>query len=191
MQLSELLAVGVMCVIIVALATRLQADVDGEMRTSGIDGRRYRVLRFADAQDAADYLASINVMLLRLVHHAVAKFPDNPGCVRLYQKYDPANVAEGSPDGGNTSYSVNKGEKIVLCIRQKGTHEFVDKNVLMYVAIHELAHIMTLEVGHTNLFWDNFRFLLSEAISIGAYVRVDFDKDPEDYCGIQIASSVI
>jgi hypothetical protein len=57
--------------------------------------------------------------------------------------------------------------------------------------VHELAHIMTTEIGHTPLFWSNFRFLLREAVDIGLYKKVDYFKEPSDYCGIKINSSVI
>jgi len=61
----------------------------------------------------------------------------------------------------------------------------------MYVAIHELAHLMTKEVGHTTTFWQNFKFLLQEAITINIYKDYDFNKKPKDYCGIKITSSIL
>ena len=80
----------------------------------------------------------------------------------------------------------------MLCLRQKDEEKsFVEKNVLLYVAIHELAHLMTDEIGHTPKFWTNFRFLLTEAVDIGIYVKVDYSKKPADFCGIKVSSSVI
>jgi WLM domain len=67
-------------------------------------------------------------------------------------------------ENGYTSYSVNKGEKIVMCVRQKD-NSLVPKNVVMYVGIHELSHIMTSDIGHTPEFWDNFKFLLAKGQS--------------------------
>ena len=46
-------------------------------------------------------------------------------------------------------YTLNKGDKIGLCIED-------DENTLFFVVLHELAHIITPEFGHTTLFWDNF-----------------------------------
>ena len=63
-----------------------------------------------------------------------------------------------------TSYSLNKGEKIALCIRKKGeAKEFIEDNTIMFVAIHELAHIMTESVGHEPEFWDNMGLFTSES----------------------------
>ncbi len=153
---------------------------------SMIDKKQYLVRKLSDKQSAADYLASVNKDLTQLVK----QYPSNPDVQQMYRNYNPEAVSEGSIDSGYTSYSVNKGEKLILCIRQKDG-SFVEKNVIMYVAIHELSHIMTKEVGHTAMFWDNFKFLLKEAIDIGIYIKVDFNSDPHEYCGIQITNSII
>ena len=46
----------------------------------------------------------------------------------------------------------------------------------MFVAIHEIAHIMTLSVGHTEEFWNNFKFLLENAVELNIYTPVDYKK---------------
>lgn len=156
--------------------------------TSTVDNRTYRVLPKEDKVLAADCLARINERLTKLTQHCAAKYPDSAECLRLYKRYSPSILVEGSPDSGFTSYSVNKGDRLVLCIRQK-SGEFVRDDVIMYVAIHELAHIMTREVGHTDAFWANFKFLVTEAGVAGVYTQHDFNKTPEEYCGIHINSS--
>ena len=159
---------------------------------SKVDGRQYLVRKLPDSQKAADTLATINRELQHLVNHLVAKYPDKPQVKQLFENYNPNNVSEGSVHSGYTSYSVNKGERIILCIRQKDAEEaFVEKNVIMYVAIHELAHLATESVGHGQDFWDNFKFILEEAVDIGVYKKVDFAANPAPYCGIKITSSII
>ena len=59
----------------------------------------------------------------------------------------------------------------------------------MFVAIHEIAHIMTPEIGHTKIFWNKFSFLLRQAIKIGVYRRSNFKKNPTEYCGTKITDS--
>lgn len=159
---------------------------------SKVDGRKYLVRKLPDREKAADMLANINTDLQRLVKHLVAKYPENEAIELLFKNFNPDNISEGSAKSGFTSYSVNKGEKVILCIRQKdATDSFVDKNVIMYVAIHELAHLATDSIGHDEKFWDNFKFILQEAVEIGIYKKVDFKANPVSYCGIQITSSVI
>lgn len=177
-----------MFAILVMYIRRFYGEV--EYMTSKVDGKDYLVRKMPDAQEAADRLAMLNKKLSLLVQHMSAKYGDNPDVQRLAHKFNPEAVSEGGMENGYTSYSVNKGERIVMCIRQRDG-SFVDANVLVYVAVHELAHIMTIEVGHPPSFWANFRFLLREAIEIGIYRKVEFDSKPEDYCGIKISSSVL
>jgi len=92
---------------------------------------------------------------------------------------------------GVTSYTVNKGEKIVVCLRQRNNN-FVEINTLMYVIIHELAHICDLtSQQHDEKFWNNFEWLLEHAVNIGIYNYVDYSKDQEPYCGMNITSNVL
>jgi len=86
---------------------------------------------------------------------------------QLIERFNPDNISESAHDDKYTSYSVNKGEKVIFCIREKdGQHknEIINVNTLMFVAIHELAHIMTTSIGHGEDFWNNMRYLLSVAI---------------------------
>eukprot|EP00798_Chlamydomonas_sp_ICE-L_P004136 gene4136-biopygen21847 len=158
--------------------------------SSDVDGREYLLRRLPDRQNAANLMARINSNLNKLVQHLVAKYPKNKVVRQLYDNYNPDALSEGGAELGYTSYSVNKGEKIVLCLRQRD-HELVEENILMYVAIHELGHLATDEVGHTPKFWSNFKWILGEAMSIGLYTKVDFDNEPKKYCGINITSSIV
>jgi hypothetical protein len=159
---------------------------------STVDGKDYLVRKLGDRQKAADMLASIGADLQQLVKHLAAKYPDNAAIKRLYENFNPENISEGSAHSGYTSYSVNKGERIILCIRQKdATDSFVDKNLVLYVAIHEISHLATASIGHDQTFWDNFKFILQEAVDIGIYTKVDYAKHPAPYCGIKVTNSVI
>lgn len=193
MSFVEIFIIIMMVIIIVMYIQNHYGEVD--YVTSNIDGRKYLVRNLPDAQEAANLLAKINNDLLKLVRHMSAKYGQNNELKEfvsaLVKNYNPNTISEGSPDTGYTSMTINKGEKLILCIRQNDK-TFVDRNTILYVAIHELGHIMTYnETGHTTLFWNNFRLLLQEAIEIGIYIRKDYDSQPTDYCGIKITSSII
>lgn len=163
-----------------------------EFMKSKNDNQYYLVRKLPDKENAVNLLSSLADDLDTLVKHMYSKYPENEDVKRLYKNFNKNNISEGSPDSSYTSYSVNKGEKIVLCLRQKDEkNSFVEKNVLLYVSIHELGHLMTEEIGHTPTFWDNFKFLLKEAVKIGIYKKVDYSKEPADFCGIKVTSSVI
>lgn len=111
---------------------------------------------------------------------------------RLVNNFNPNKISETTPDAKYTSYSVNKGEKIVMCIRNKKTanQDIININTLMFVALHETAHLMTKSVGHHPEFWDNFRILINIAVdpNVNIYKEVNFDLYPEPYCGMTINS---
>lgn len=185
---TEFFVLFIMTVILIMYIQNHYGEV--EYVKSNVDGRMYLVQKLNDKQAAADYLGSVNESLLRLVRHMISKYPENADAQRLFKNYNPDSISEGSIESGYTSYSVNKGEKIILCIRQRDK-SFVDKNIILYVAIHELAHLMTSDIGHTTTFWENFKFLLKEAIFLKIYKKVDFNDKPQDYCGIKITNSII
>lgn len=109
---------------------------------------------------------------------------------RLKNNYNPDTISENTPDAKYTSYSVNKGEQLFFCLRSKKHNEkLVDRNVMMFVAIHELSHLMTESIGHPPDFWNNFKFLLKVAIDIGVYKYIDFNTYPKDYCGTKITDT--
>ena len=115
--------------------------------------------------------------------------PTKPFVALLLQNFDadPSRFSESTPDAAYTSYSVNKGEHVHMCLRQRNDkQELVDENVITFVALHELAHCGTSEVGHTPMFWNNFGWVLKQAESIQIYEYTDFSAHPVEYCGIHI-----
>lgn len=110
--------------------------------------------------------------------------------VRLVSNFNPDAFSETTPDAKYTSYSVNKGEKIVFCLRDKKDGEYlVKENIMTFVAIHELGHLMTKSIGHEPEFWNSFKLLLKIAINNGLYKNIDFNSTPKDYCGIKITDT--
>jgi len=159
---------------------------------SDVDGRDYLVKNLPDSQAAANLLGQTNKNCMTLIDHMVKTYPDDADVKRLKSNYDPDSLSEGNDNSSYTSYSVNKGEQIVFCLRSRdGKDKIVDQNTVMYVAVHELAHLMTKEIGHTTTFWNNFKRLLTEAVAINLYSKVDYGKTPVEYCGITITSTVL
>lgn len=81
---------------------------------------------------------------------------------------------------GDKSYTINK-EKIYLCIRDK-EGQYYNQNILMYVLLHEIAHTICPEIGHTQEFKNIFNSLLDRATAFGIYTNVDI---PKDYCNFE------
>ena len=72
---------------------------------------------------------------------------------------------------------------------RNANNTLVDENTLTFVAIHEVGHVMTESVGHGEEFWNNFRFLLQNAVNLGIYKPVDYKKEPTGYCGMDITDN--
>jgi hypothetical protein len=156
---------------------------------STVDNREYEVRDLPDSLDAANILANISDKLTRLVEQVVSKNPEKEGIQQLKRNFNSRNIIENTPGGKYTAYSVNKGEQLALCLRGAKDDTFIELNLIIFVAIHEIAHVMTDEVGHTKKFWDNMKYLLEEGEKIGIYTPEDYSKKPKMYCGLEINSS--
>ncbi len=154
---------------------------------SNVDGNKYCVRERDKLELAADRLATVNVRMKKVVEHCGGSYKNQDNVKRLVKGYNPKKIYETLPTSKYTAYSENKGEKLAFCLdteKTKGT--LIDMNTLTFVALHELAHVATLSVGHTEEFWNNFKFLLQEAKKIGIYDPVNYKKEPARYCGINI-----
>jgi hypothetical protein len=159
---------------------------------SAVDGKEYKVRDLPDKQQAADLLARMRINLQTLMDDLTQSYPNKPQVQRLVQNFraDPNRFFESTPDAEHTSYSVNKGEAVHFCLRQRdGSERLVDNNVMMFVALHEMAHMITKSVGHDTDFWNNFGWLLREAESRNLYKPTDFKSHPVMYCGVQITDA--
>jgi len=154
------------------------------------DGREYLVQNKKDKQQAAELLASLRVKLNELVDSLKQKHPENAAVGRLVEKFNANRISEGGKDKSYTTYTLNKGEKIVFCLRARDEKDDLhDLNLMAFVAIHELAHIMTLSTGHTAEFQQNFAFILKEAVAFGIYRPVNYRNQPTNYCGINVTDT--
>ena len=114
-------------------------------------------------------------------------FPENEDVQRLVQKFNPTKISETLPTSEYTAYSENKGEKLAFCLNTtKDGNKLIDINTLTFVALHELSHIMTETIGHKQEFWQNFKFLLTNAKEANIYQPIDYKKNPKEYCGMTI-----
>lgn len=161
---------------------------------SVVDGKVYRVQELPDKQEAADRMATIRQNLEKLME----KYRDDPATAAdprvkvLLERFNPNSMCENSIDSDSTSYSENKGEKIVVCLRDKQPpYKFADTNTVMFVILHEMGHLMTTTIGHTPEFWTNFRRILHDAVSCGIYQPVNYTHSPVSYCGMTITDSPI
>lgn len=176
----------------------LTRHTDVKYIKSDVDNKMYLVRDLPDAQRAANMLGRIRGNVNELIKYMQQNTSDDdkkeydPYIKQLANRFEDCIINESTSDSVYTSYSVNKGEQIVFCLRSRNQWgELHDLNLVMYVALHEIAHVACPEYGHTPLFKRIFAFFTKAAIKKGIYKRIDFPNQPVEYCGISISESII
>jgi predicted metal-dependent hydrolase len=163
---------------------------------SNVDGQTYLVRDLKDKQQAADLLANIRKNILTIVNYVdknkTGKYKEYEQYIdQLKDRIQNVVISESSEDNGYTSYSVNKGEQLVFCLRSKYNNKLYNINLLMYVVLHEMSHIASPTYGHGPPFKKIFAFLTNVAIELNLYHKLNFNKEPTEYCGLLITDSII
>lgn len=180
------------CIIILIVVDYNHGVLSMFVSHSDIDQRKYNVVHSMSNYDkAADMLAKINRANIAVIKYMKQKYVGThyeKHIDRLAEKYNPDVLGEHIPIGTeNTSYVTNKGEKIRFCLRPNTNRYMIhDWNILMFVSLHEISHIMNVSTGHDNDFWNTFKFILKNAAEIGVYKPVDYSVHPTLYCNIQV-----
>jgi len=158
---------------------------------STIDGDKYCVRERENVQPAVDLLAKTSAKMVKLVDFLKVDDPEDDRVKRLVKNFNSSKIVETLPTSEFTAYSENKGRKIAFCLNKKkeDNNHLIDENTLMFVAIHEMAHITTVTIGHNKEFWDNFKYLLVKAKASKVYNPVDYSKEKTDYCGMTISDN--
>jgi hypothetical protein len=184
----------VLVIFIIIIASKLYFNSDSfNLRCiiSDVNGNKYCVRDRNKLELAADRLAHVNNNLNKLVNHLSKKYPEKENVKRLVNGYNPKKIYETLPTSEFTAYSENKGEKLAFCLdtEKNSKGRLIDMNTLMYVALHEVSHIATKSIGHNDEFWNNFKFMITEAKEINIYNPVDYKKEPARYCGMNISDN--
>jgi hypothetical protein len=158
---------------------------------STVDGDKYCVRERSNIQEASDLLAKTAIKMDKLVDYLKSTSPDDKRVKKLIKNFNSSKIVETLPTSEFTAYSENKGRKIAFCLNKKkeNNNNLIDENTLMFVAIHEMGHITTESIGHDKTFWDNFKFLLEEAVKAKLYIPIDYKKDKTEYCGMTISDN--
>ena len=182
----------ILFVIIIGLKIYYDSDVFNlRCIISTVDGNKYCVRERNNITKASDLLARTTEKLRYIVESLGKKYPNRENVKRLVKNFNPTTIKETLPTSEYTAYSENKGEKLAFCLNKNKNNNdnLIDSNTLLFVAIHEIAHVMSESVGHTDEFWQNFKFLLEHAVELKIYTPVDYKKEPENYCGMDITDN--
>lgn len=162
---------------------------------SKLNNKEYLVQNLENKEEASYMLSVIHdrIFILRdYLEKNIDKYPEYTEYIKQFcRRIKNLSLQENAPDGKYTSYTVNKGDEIALCLRSKKTSELHDLNLIMYVTLHELAHVACPEVDHTELFKKIFIFFIKTAITLRIYKQSNYAIDPHEYCGITINENLL
>ena len=162
-------------------------------------GTKYMVYNDNQSKDKANLLESVVKNMCILKNYLIKNIEtDDLKEYTLYIKQLDKNfnenrtsIYETDPTSNLTSYSVNKGEELSVCLKSKSTGQLHDINLLMYVIIHEMSHFACPEIGHGALFQKIFKKFIEVSIKIDLYHYDDYNTKPIEYCGMILSSSVV
>jgi len=154
---------------------------------SDLDGEQYCVRERSKLKEAVNLLATIANKCKSLVHFLQEKYPTHPITKRLVENFNTETFMETLPTSKFKAYSENKGEKLAFCLNKKKDNEnLIDEHTLTFVSLHELSHIGTKQIGHPDIFWQNFKWILEKAKEAGIHQPTDYSKKPTEFCDMMI-----
>ena len=191
MKQSKLFKIFFFIVVIFIAVVFYYYIYDGtEFMMSNIDGKYYKVRKFGTNRQArADSLAILNDKLDIIV--TSLKNNNNPDVQRLIRNWNKGvSIKETGNLETDAAYVINK-QYMSFCLKNTADN----MNLLTYVGIHELSHIMSNEIGHGPEFIKNFEFLLNYAKTLNykgspLYIPLNQIKTPDNYCGVSLENSI-
>ena len=160
-------------------------------------GTKYMVQNNADKLEASNILGTLTEKMYQLKNYLRDNKTNFPEYIKYIEQLNNnltetgTIIYETDPKSDLTSYSVNKGQELSFCLKSKKSGKFHELNLLIYVALHEMAHIACPETGHGPLFQKIFKFLTEQAIDRKIYMYTSYSSQPTEYCGMILSSSIV
>jgi len=168
---------------------------------SKINNKYYNVRNSDNKELKADLLATLYEKLNVLIN-SLKTLPNQPESVkRLIKNWNNGiTVKEIGNLESDAAYVINK-KYMSFCLKDFNNINLEVLNLLTYVGIHELSHVMSNETGHGDEFKQNFKFLLGYSKNlkyydkllnreVQLYISLNRLNTPNDYCGVSIINSI-
>ena len=176
---------------------------------SSLDNKVYNVRKGPDALKRADYLAFINAKLGVIVSSLKnnPNYNNDPAVQRLIKNWESGvSIKETGLLEPDAAYVINK-KYMSFCLQDSPffgklkTTSLEDTNLITYVGIHELSHIMSISTDHGEEFIRNFNFLLSYSKGLTftnpfnnttepLYIPLKSLKTADNFCGVKLENSI-
>ena len=147
------------------------------------------------AKGVADRLYLVKKKGDEIVNYCHKRQIPNPKIAnRLHKRWSKISkkengIRETSINEKSAAYVLNKGDQMRMCVRKKGNpSKLEDSNTMIFVLLHELAHLMSEKYGHGEEFQTNFSFITKKAVEQGIYKYQNFKQNSSSYCGTEITN---
>ena len=196
----ETLMIGVPILAITLLIAKQSSHFSqGVYVKSTIDNHVYYVRNNETKQQSANILATLNQRVVILLNDLKTTngIPPNMqnAASRIVRLYNPKSLSENVfRQENHTSYTLNKGQEVALCLRDGKDTRFEPINKLMFVLLHEISHVgaeSSSEGKHNREFWNIFSFIYQRAINLKIYSFEDYNASPQEYCGVDISRTPV
>ena len=203
MNKNTLNSILIACVIILCITVFYRYYYDGTaFFKSTVDNKYYRVRDDTDKQLKVNMLATIKGKLNTIVKTLKSdkRYYKNDAVNRLISNWkNGITIKEIGNMESDAAYVINK-QYMSFCIQSK-IYTLENINLMTYVAIHELSHIMSREMGPGPEFIKNFQFLLDYSknlkyfdiildAELPLYIQLNKIKTPDKYCGVSLINSI-
>lgn len=163
------------------------------MVTIELEGYEYRVYgNYDDCYQAAVMLHRCNKFLMEYLRHLRRKYSihepsrTKESAARILLNYNPERLIESVANGKDTAYTINKGERMHMCVRSAEDGSLQDINICKFIILHELAHIGNEKWGHGEDYWETFKWVLHEAYTAGIFEPVNYKIYPQRWCSLNV-----
>lgn len=169
---------------------------------SDINKQSYKVRSTHGKEEKADLLAVMNIKLDTLVKSlAASEYSSNESVQRLVSNWNKGvTIKEIGKMESDAAYVINK-QYMSFCLPENTAKSLDNVNLMTYVGIHELSHVMSNETGHGNEFIKNFQFLLDYSknlfyfdpllkTNMPIYIQLNKLNTADNYCGVSLQNSI-
>ena len=169
---------------------------------SNLDNKYYRVRSKEGKEGKADLLAIINIKLNTIVNSlADSNYSSNLNVQRLVSNWRKGvTIKEIGKMETDAAYVINK-QYMSFCLPENTSKSLDNVNLMTYVGIHELSHVMSSETGHGSEFIKNFQFLLDYSkklfyfdpllkTNMPIYIQLNKLNTADNYCGVSLQNSI-
>ena len=180
-------------ILIIILVLYFYVFNDNRILVEAYDNNKYLVVKAEDKnllKQKADTLAKLKKVALTLANKMKTnKIPTAEVANRLYTRLNKIKFTEPKMGDESTAYTLNKDQEISICLIDKITLKIIEFELLVFVLLHELAHVMSVGLGHGEEFQRFFSFIVKLAIKLGLWKDLKFEKENKDICGTMVTTS--